>query len=94
MSTSRLEFLGECGVIVEHDTVVATIGDYPRILRVRNLDDEIWLVRDALFVPIGEPSKRLIENAVVDRLSVSNPLLVFNELKKLGVKIETVGWKT
>ena len=94
MSADRIKCLRELGLLEKHDEIVTKIQSYGRIFRVRNLEDEIWLVKGHSFVPGGDPECRVILEGVVDELSLSEPYAAFKSLKKAGATIETVGWKS
>lgn len=91
--TARIEFLEREGKVIGHAVAMAKFDEFRRVFRVRNLNDEIWLVRDNSFCPIDINAECYVDHGVVDQLSLDDPLEAFREFKAKGFRVETVGWK-
>jgi hypothetical protein len=90
---TRIEFLKRERLVIVHDAALREHAEFRRVLRVRNLDDEIWLVRTDSFRPMGNSPGRYIDHGVVDELSLYKPLKAFRDFNERGVLVQTVGWK-
>lgn len=91
--SERILFLRREHLILDHETAIKEARKYGRVLRVRNLNDEIWLVRDKSFCPKGSTPTRYIEHGVVDDLSLNDPFAAFRNFIQNSIRVETVGWK-